>query len=100
MKLHLSAFLLLVVITSNAQNSKFESSTKTNIGKMESAKTTEEKQSATNAFERIALAEPEQWLAQYYAAYGNLLSGMNQEAPEKKDEYYDRALTYIEKADS
>ena len=86
-------------MTVNAQDAKFEKSIMKNLDQMENAGTNEEWQSITNSFERIAAAEPKQWLAYYYAGMSNILTGMRQESNDKKDAYYDKALTYVNKAD-
>ena len=99
MKTQLSAMLLLFVMTANAQDAKFESAIKKNLDQMENTRSTEEWNALTNSFERIAEAEPKQWLAQYYAGMSNILTGMRVESADKKDEYYDKALSYVNKAD-
>lgn len=99
MKTIITACLLLLVITAKSQNAKFESAISKNLEQMNAAKTLEDMQTATNSFERIAAAEPKEWLAQYYAGMSNILTGMRQESNDKKDEHYDKALSYIDKAD-
>ena len=99
MKNTLTTLLLLFVMTVSAQDAKFEKSIMKDLDLMENAGTNEEWQSITNSFERIAAAEPKQWLANYYAGMSNILTGMRQESNDKKDEYYNKALSYVEKAD-
>ena len=100
MKTMLTAVLLLFVMTANSQNSKLEKAIMSNLDQMAKAKTAEEYQASANSFERIAAAEPKEWLAQYYAGMSNILTGMKQESNDIRDEFYDKALAYIEKADN
>ena len=100
MKTTITACLLLLVMTANSQNSKFENAISKNLEQLQGVKTGDDMQSVTNAFERIAAAESKEWLAQYYAGMSNILTGMRQESNDKRDEYYDKALSYIEKADA
>jgi len=99
MKIKITLALLMLVTVLNAQNAKLENALLKNLATLRESKTTEEVQTATNGFERIADAEKTDWLSQYYAGYSNIFVGMRQEDNAKKDEYYDRALTYINKAD-
>lgn len=99
MKTKMILVLLLLATTINAQNTKLENALLKNLKQMEEAKSSEDFQNIANGLERIAEAEKGEWLAQYYAGYINLITGMQQEANAKKDEYYDRALSYINKAD-
>lgn len=61
--------ILLVAITSVAFSSKYEETMKNNIDTMYTLTTANELQTLANQFERIANAEPEQWLPAYYEAY-------------------------------
>ncbi|MBS1974912.1 MAG: hypothetical protein JST13_11215, partial [Bacteroidetes bacterium] len=67
MKKTILAFALLVAITANAQNEKYVTVMQKNIVLMDSAKSTQDFQSAANAFERVGDAEKTQWLPYYYA---------------------------------
>jgi tetratricopeptide (TPR) repeat protein len=99
MKIRITLALLMLATVVNAQNARLENALLKNLAAIHEAKTTEEVQTATNAFERIADAEKTDWLSQYYAGYANIFTGMHQDDNAKKDEYYDRALGYINKAD-
>lgn len=99
MKIKITLALLMLVNVLNAQNTKLENALLKNLTSMYEAKTTEEVQNAVNGFERVADAEKTEWLPQYYAGYANIMLGMRQQDNAKKDEYYDRALSYIDKAD-
>jgi hypothetical protein len=99
MKKNLTFALLMLVNCVFAQNARLENALLKNLASLKEAQTPEQVQNTTNAFERVAEAEKAEWLPQYYAGYANILSGMRQETNAKKDEYYDRALNYINKAD-
>lgn len=99
MKIKFTLALMLLVTILKAQNPKLENALLKNMKLMKEAETPEQVQSVTNAFERIAESEKGEWLAQYYAGYANILVGMRQQTNDKKDEFYDRALGYINKAD-
>ncbi len=92
--------IAVLALNASAQNSKFEKAMMKNVSMMDTASTKETWQTITNNVERMAAAEPKEWLAQYYAAYSNLLLGLRQADNTTKDSYYDRAITYIDKADS
>jgi len=61
--------ILLVAIASVAFSSKYEETMKTNIDKLYSINSPIELQALANQFERIANAEQDKWLPNYYAAY-------------------------------
>ncbi len=99
MKTKITLVLMMLVTVLNAQNTRMENGLLKNIKLLGEAESTEQMQTTTNAFERIAEAEKAEWLAQYYAGYANVLTGMRQQDNSKKDEFYDRALGYVNKAD-
>jgi len=82
-----------------AQNVKFEKAMLKNVSMMDTASNLEVWTSITNNVERMAAAEEKEWLAQYYAAYSNLLVGVMQKDNSTKDSYFDRAIAFIDKAD-
>lgn len=53
-----------------------------------------------NRFERIAAAEPKEWLPKYYAAYTNVLLGFVGATLTEKDQYLDRANALLKDAES
>ncbi len=67
MKKSILAFILLMAGVANAQSDKFTAVMQKNIALMDSAKTTQDFQSVSNAFERVGDAEKTQWLPFYYA---------------------------------
>jgi tetratricopeptide (TPR) repeat protein len=92
--------VLLLVATqfTSANDGKYEQAMKTNIDIVYKAQTIEELQTGANAFERIAAAEPQKWEPNYYAAFGYIMIGNREKDPAKKDQHFDRALSFIEKA--
>ncbi|MDR6803343.1 hypothetical protein J2Y45_000613 [Dyadobacter sp. BE34] len=52
-----------------------------------------------NRFERIAAAEPKEWLPKYYAAYANVLLGFAAPTLTEKDQYLDKANALLKDAD-
>ncbi len=57
-------------------------------------------QDAYNGFERIANANQKEWLPLYYQSFCEVMMGLKQTENLKKDEYFDKAETLINKADS
>lgn len=100
MKKLLTLIVAMIAMNAFAQKSKFELALKSNVDMMDTATTVETWQTITNNVERMAAAEKKEWLAQYYAGYANLLLGLRQADNQSKDSYYDRALSYVDKADS
>lgn len=90
----------MIALNAFAQNSKFEKALMKNVSMMDTASSVETWQTITNNVERMAAAEQKEWLAQYYAGYSNILLGLRQSENTAKDQYYDRAITFIDKADS
>jgi len=52
-----------------------------------------------NRFERIAAAEPKEWLPKYYAAYANVLLGFVAPTLNEKDQYLDKANALLKEAE-
>ena len=67
MKKILLAFGLLIAVAANAQSDKYVAAMQKNIALLDSAKTVQDFQNASNAFERIGDAEKTQWLPYYYS---------------------------------
>jgi tetratricopeptide (TPR) repeat protein len=91
-------FLLATAQFLFGNDGKYEQAMKTNIDIVYKAQTIEELQTGTNALERIAAAEPQKWEPNYYAAFGYIMIGNREKDPAKKDQHFDRALSFIEKA--
>ena len=101
MKKAIITICMLISVSAFAQeNKKFVKAMETNIASLDKAQSAEDFQNAANAFERIATAEPKEWLPLYYNAYAVLMAGMKQAENTKKDEYFDKAEALVQKADS
>lgn len=57
-------------------------------------------QDIANRFERIAAAEPKEWLPKYYAAYSNVLLGFVGSSLNEKDGYLDKANALLKDAEA
>ncbi len=90
--------LLFVAITSTAFSSKYEEAMKTNIDKLYELTTAAELQTLANQFERIARAETNKWLPDYYAAYCFVRSTLfNELDAEAKNDQLNKAQQIVEK---
>ena len=74
MKKFLSVIMLFIAVASQAQSDKYIAVMKKNLALLDSAKTSQDFLSVSNAFERIGDAEKTQWLPYYYS--GLALSSM------------------------
>lgn len=95
-------FLLLTSMSSFAQtsNPKFEQAVLKGREMLNASHGPEDFIKSANYFERVAQVESKEWLAPYYAAYSNLLSGIMSSDNALKDQYLDKALTQVEQADA
>jgi hypothetical protein len=100
-------FTMMIVVVainlSNAQDAKYVKAMEKNIAMIDSAGKESSPtifQDAYNGFERIANANPKEWLPLYYQSFCEVMMGMRQTENIKKDEYYDKAEALINKADS
>tara|TARA_R110001592_G_scaffold262565_1_gene527690 strand:- start:84566 stop:85219 length:654 start_codon:yes stop_codon:yes gene_type:complete len=79
--------------------SDFKTYMQESIALYDSVKTLADYQNIANRFDRIAKAEKEEWLPNYYAGltyvYMSFVRGLEDD---KRDEYLDQALVYAEKA--
>lgn len=82
-----------------AAQTKYEAGMQKGMEQFSSAKTAEEMATASAFFERIADAEKDKWLAYYYAAYANHLTGwMNPKAD--KDKVAEKSKDLLSKAEA
>jgi hypothetical protein len=102
MKQFLLAFLLMISVAVSAQNEKFTGAMQSKLAAYSSAKTPEDFLDLSNAFERIAEAEKNQWLAYYYAAHAQVIYGylLSQKDASGLDPIADKAEQLINKADA
>jgi len=99
--------LLVIACTAiaqlNAQDAKYVKAMEKNIALIDSAgkpSSAVSYQDAYNGFERIANANPKEWLPLYYQSFCEIMMGMKQADNLKKDEFLDKAEWLINKADS
>jgi hypothetical protein len=105
-KILTSIACLLIVAAASAQNEKYTKAMQAAIANLDSLHTAEGWTDAANTFQRIADAEKTQWLPYYYAALGNVMSGLMSGAsgaapsPDKIDPLADKAQELITKAEA
>jgi hypothetical protein len=95
-------FLLLFSLNSFAQssNEKFQQAVLKGTDLLKNAKGPEDFIKSANYFERVAQVENKEWLAPYYAAYSNLMTGLMSSDNAAKDQYWDKALTEVDQAEA
>ena len=94
----MKTILLMLVFSFNlAIAADYESGMQKGLEMFNKAKSVEETMEVTNYFDRIASAFSNEWLPLYYAAYGCLRTGFQQESADKKDEWYQKGLAYLER---
>ncbi len=98
--LKLIAICLFITTIGLAQTNNYADQMTKGVALLDTMKTQKSYLAATSHFEQLAKSE-QQWLPNYYAAYSNLIVGIrgNQDQ-ETKDELYDQAMNYVNKADS
>lgn len=99
--LTLIAALLFTITIAHAQSANYTAEMQKGIGMLDTVKTKSGYLNTANYFKTIALSNEKEWLPQYYAAYSNLILAIrgNQDE-ETKDEIYDTAFNYANKADA
>ena len=98
MKKYILIFALsfICIHLSNASDPAFEKAMSKQIQAMATIQTLEESQKVSNSFLRISEAQPEEWLPLYYASLLQIESAFRFDI--NKDQAFDQALEYIEKA--
>lgn len=103
----LLATALFVLLSANAlwaQNERYTQAMTDNINALQSIDRSKPDakalQDIANKFERIAAAEPKEWLPKYYAAYSNVILGFVGATLTEKDQYLDKANALLEEAES
>ena len=100
-KLIIVSVLLSLSFLSFSQSDKYVAAMKKNLAAMDTSfKTPANLLTLANNFERIAVAEKNQWLAYYYAAFCEVNYGFMEQNKDKVDGYADKATDLINKADS
>ena len=90
----------LLTIAAYSEDAKYMQAMEKNVGILDTASETSTFQNANNAFERIGMANQKEWLPQYYQSYCNLMIGIKLTDNNKKDEYFDQAQLFADRADS
>lgn len=102
MKNSIFIFLALCLsISLNAQNEKYIKAMETNVAKLDMPPNEVGMQPLANAFERIASAEKDEWLPNYYHAYANVqlaLAAMQKQETDKIEPLLDKAQASLDKA--
>jgi hypothetical protein len=97
MKTKLSFLLLLLSIAAIAAD-KYTDQMSKNIDLVYKSQSSEELQSAVNAFDRIGNAEKTKWEPFYYSAFGNVMLANREKDVAKKDGFLDLAKIALDKA--
>ena len=93
--------VMFVCVSSFAQSERYMSAMKANITAIDTSfKNPQNLLSLANNFERIALAEKNQWLPYYYAAFCQVNYSYMEQDKSKVDAIADKATSMINKADS
>lgn len=105
MKTLLLALVLLVSFGASAQtaaepNPKFTAAMTATLDQMKTAKGPSDFLAAANQLERIAAAEPKEWLAPYWGAFAYMtLAWINTGQGDKMDEYLEKAESLLASAE-
>src|SRR6478609_12197543 len=98
MKTMIAAIALLVTVSVNAQSDKYADVMKKNLSMFDSAKTSQDFQNLSAAFERIGDAEKTQWLPYYYAGLALTMPGWT-DTKLDKDANAEKIKALCDKAD-
>ncbi len=100
-KILMSIIITAIAINLQAQSEKFTAAIKSNIAAIDTSfKNPSSLIAVANNFERIGLAEKNQWLPYYYAAYCHVMYAFMQQDASGNDAIADRAEALISKGDS
>ncbi|MCF2490127.1 hypothetical protein [Dyadobacter sp. CY347] len=95
------AFSVCVVL---AQNEKYSQAMTASIQALNGLDKTKPDpkalQDIANQFERIAAAEPKEWLPKYYAGYSNVILGFIGTGLDEKDKYLEKASALLKDAEA
>jgi hypothetical protein len=95
------AITCLIAIHTTAQSSdKFNTAMGSALAKMATAKSPDELTNVVNTLERIAQAEPKEWLPLYYIAFTHVTNAFSQKDPKEIDALVAKAEASITKAES
>ena len=99
--LKLTLAMLLFAIAVQAQTkANYLSAMKKGVSVVEADTSSAQFLASANYFERIAGAEPKEWLPSYYAGYCNLIGAViGKQTNDQKDALYDKAMGFASQAD-
>ncbi|MCE6988384.1 hypothetical protein [Dyadobacter sp. CY323] len=96
--------LVLTVCIVQAQNEKYMQAMQDGIQALKGIDRTKPDvktlQDVSNRFERIASAEPKEWLPKYYTAYCNVILGFVGSSLDEKDQYLSKANALLKEAEA
>ncbi len=95
-----SVLMLSILSIATAQNEKYVGFMKKNLAALDSAKSSDDFQTAANNFERIASAEKAEWLPAYYAAYAMRMKAFYTKEIKDVDPACDKADAMLAAAES
>lgn len=100
MKNHINTVLIFIAISfcgskASAQ-SGYDAAMSETLKSFAAAKSPDEFLAVANRFEQIGATAASAWEPLYYAAYSQLITGMIQENPSAKDQFFDKALELAE----
>jgi tetratricopeptide (TPR) repeat protein len=98
MKKIIFSFILAIAMINTLCASGIDTEIGQGLEKLRAASTPDAVAEATNYFERLSEAHPGEWLPLYYAAYGSLKAGLQEENESQKDMWYKKGIAFIEKA--
>lgn len=99
-KIIFSLLMLSGILTSHAQSDKYLNAMKRTLAFLDTAKTGEDLQKASNDMERIANAEKTQWLPYYHAAYALVMKSYQEKDTKNIDPLMDKADQLLASAEA
>ncbi|WP_259015325.1 hypothetical protein [Emticicia fluvialis] len=93
------SFLSLIFVQSFAQKAEYVSAMENAIGLLSEFENTENTRQGVSQLERIATAEPNEWLPGYWAAYGLANLSFAEPEADKKDLLLDKADKFLAHAE-
>lgn len=90
--------LTIVCAISNAQNKAYNDAMIQTIEQMNNNSENENYKKCADKFERIAIAEKNEWLPYYYGCYASILMSFNESDGVNKDKILDRAQQMLDAA--
>jgi len=92
------AFVTIASFAFSQEGNKYFNSMEEQIKLMKDSQTKDDFQDVANNFERISVAEPEEWYPLYYTAFCNIQMSFQTQDGDNKDAFLDQAQVFIDKA--